>query len=95
MCPPCSRQSRHRNAEGPSPTLTSTSLRSSPLLQLSQWEGFIANLIIVLMLAGGKAFDESSLTGESLPGARREGEPILSGSVNGNSSAIIVATALA
>ena len=29
------------------------------------------------------------------PRTRREGEPILSGSVNGNSSAIIMATALA
>ena len=41
------------------------------------------------------AFDESSLTGESLPRTRGEGDSILSGSVNGNASAIIVATAIA
>ena len=59
----------------------------------------IANITIVLTLAGGKALEDfapdrsAPLTGESLPRTRREGEPILSGSVNGNSSAIIMATA--
>ncbi|MDJ0336051.1 heavy metal translocating P-type ATPase [Salinibacterium sp. G-O1] len=41
------------------------------------------------------SFDESSLTGESLPRNRREGDTVLSGSVNGNTAATIVASALA
>ncbi|RFA12964.1 cadmium-translocating P-type ATPase [Subtercola boreus] len=41
------------------------------------------------------AFDESSLTGESLPRTRVQGEQVLSGSVNGNTSATIRATARA
>ncbi|MGV8973405.1 MAG: heavy metal translocating P-type ATPase, partial [Rhodoglobus sp.] len=41
------------------------------------------------------SFDESSLTGESLPRNRREGDTVLSGSVNGNTTATIVASALA
>jgi len=41
------------------------------------------------------AFDESSLTGESLPVERAAGEGILSGSINGQSAATIVATATA
>jgi len=41
------------------------------------------------------SFDESSLTGESLPVGRGEGDPVLSGSVNGTTSAVVVATALA
>ncbi len=41
------------------------------------------------------AFDESSLTGESLPRTRVAGELILSGSINGNLAATIVASALA
>ncbi|WP_253259852.1 heavy metal translocating P-type ATPase [Subtercola boreus] len=41
------------------------------------------------------AFDESSLTGESLPRTRSQCEQVLSGSVNGNTSAIIIATARA
>ena len=41
------------------------------------------------------AFDESSLTGESLPRTRVAGELILSGSINGNTAATIVASALA
>ncbi len=41
------------------------------------------------------AFDESSLTGESLPRTRQEGDTVFSGSINGNVTATIVATALA
>lgn len=41
------------------------------------------------------SFDESSLTGESLPVTRVSGDTVLSGSVNGNASVVIVATALA
>jgi heavy metal translocating P-type ATPase len=47
-----------------------------------------------LMSAAG-AFDESSLTGESLPAERRAGDPVLSGSVNGQSAVTVRATALA
>jgi heavy metal translocating P-type ATPase len=39
------------------------------------------------------AFDESSLTGESLPVERRAGDPVLSGSVNGQAAATVRATA--
>lgn len=45
--------------------------------------------------AGSASFDESSLTGESLPVTHGEGDLVLSGSVNGTTSAVIVASALA
>ncbi|MDJ0347883.1 heavy metal translocating P-type ATPase [Cryobacterium sp. PH29-G1] len=41
------------------------------------------------------AFDESSLTGESLPVERTSGDAVLSGSINGQRAATIVATATA
>lgn len=41
------------------------------------------------------AFDESSLTGESLPRTRLAGELVLSGSINGTTSVTIIATAIA
>ena len=41
------------------------------------------------------AFDESSLTGESLPVERAAGDGVLSGSINGQTAARIVATATA
>ena len=47
-----------------------------------------------LMSAGG-AFDESSLTGESLPRTMVIGDAVMSGSVNGNVAATITATATA
>jgi len=45
--------------------------------------------------SGSASFDESSLTGESLPVTRGEGDQVLSGSVNGTTSVVIVASALA
>ena len=47
------------------------------------------------LVSDGAAFDESSLTGESLPVERRTGDPVLSGSVNGQAAATIRATATA
>ncbi len=47
------------------------------------------------LTSASAALDESSLTGESLPRTRLAGEPVLSGSVNGNVSAVITATARA
>ncbi|MGV8882336.1 MAG: heavy metal translocating P-type ATPase [Rhodoglobus sp.] len=47
------------------------------------------------LISESAAFDESSLTGESLPRPRSKGDAVLSGSVNGNASVTIVATELA
>jgi heavy metal translocating P-type ATPase len=47
------------------------------------------------LVSASAAFDESSLTGESLPVERQAGEPVLSGSVNGRSAATVRATAAA
>ena len=41
------------------------------------------------------SFDESSLTGESLPVERERGDPVLSGSINGQAAAVIRASASA
>ncbi len=47
------------------------------------------------LVSSTAAFDESSLTGESLPRALLHGEIVLSGSINGNIAATVVATARA
>ena len=47
------------------------------------------------LVSAAAAFDESSLTGESLPVERHAGEGVLSGSINGQSAAVVRATALA
>jgi heavy metal translocating P-type ATPase len=47
------------------------------------------------LVSASGVFDESSLTGESLPAERGTGDPVLSGSVNGQSAATVRATALA
>jgi heavy metal translocating P-type ATPase len=47
------------------------------------------------LVSASGAFDESSLTGESLPVERRAGDPVLSGSLNGQSAVTVRATALA
>ncbi|WP_130177769.1 heavy metal translocating P-type ATPase [Cryobacterium sp. SO1] len=47
------------------------------------------------LVSASAAFDESSLTGESLPVERRTGDRVLSGSINGQAAATVRATALA
>ena len=47
------------------------------------------------LISASAAFDESSLTGESLPVERAAGDGVLSGSINGHVAATIVATATA
>lgn len=47
------------------------------------------------LLSVSGSFDESSLTGESMPAQRLEGDDVLSGSVNGLNSVTIIATAAA
>src|SRR5690606_12831337 len=47
------------------------------------------------LVSAEAAFDESTLTGESLPVARAAGEQVLSGSVNGGMAIEMVATAAA
>ena len=47
------------------------------------------------LVSTAAAFDESSLTGESLPVERHAGDPVLSGSINGQAAATVRATALA
>jgi heavy metal translocating P-type ATPase len=47
------------------------------------------------LISAAGAFDESSLTGESLPVERRAGDRVLSGSINSQSAATVRATALA
>jgi Cu+-exporting ATPase len=44
------------------------------------------------VVEGGSHLDESLLTGESLPVARREGEPVLGGAVNGEGLLLVEAT---
>ncbi|WP_395638350.1 heavy metal translocating P-type ATPase [Pseudolysinimonas sp.] len=48
-----------------------------------------------ILVSAGCVVDESSLTGESLPVEKRSGDRLLSGSVVGNASATVEATALA
>jgi len=47
------------------------------------------------LVSDAAAFDESSLTGESLPVEHRAGEAVLSGSVNGQTAVTVRATAVA
>lgn len=47
------------------------------------------------LVTAAAAFDESSLTGESIPVERVAGDPVLSGSINGQAAATIRATATA
>ncbi|ASD23055.1 cadmium-translocating P-type ATPase [Cryobacterium sp. LW097] len=47
------------------------------------------------LVSASAAFDESSLTGESLPVERHAGDPVLSGSINGQAAATVRATAQA
>jgi heavy metal translocating P-type ATPase len=47
------------------------------------------------LVSASAAFDESALTGESLPVERRAGDPVLSGSINGQGAAVVRATAVA
>ena len=47
------------------------------------------------LVSPGASFDESSLTGESLPVERSAGEAVMSGSVNGTGASVLRATATA
>ncbi|WP_240793090.1 heavy metal translocating P-type ATPase [Arthrobacter crystallopoietes] len=48
-----------------------------------------------VLVSGSGSFDESALTGESLPVERSAGDPVMSGSVNGESAVRLRATAAA
>ena len=87
-------QIAHRLADGPTDAqdVPATDVRAGDVLLVRPAEIVPVDGDLV---SDSAAFDESSLTGESLPVERRTGDPILSGSINGQAAATIRATATA
>ncbi|HKU11808.1 MAG TPA: heavy metal translocating P-type ATPase [Sinomonas sp.] len=82
----------HRQADGPVEDVGLDAVRPGDLLIVRPNE--VVPVDGTLASSDG-VFDESSLTGESLPVERSEGDPVLSGSLNGSSAVLLRATATA
>lgn len=81
----------HRESGGVREDLPASEVRVGDILVVKPSE--VVPLDGILLSDAG-SFDESSLTGESLPVDRRAGEPVMSGSVNGETAVRIRASAV-